>query len=96
MIETLCSLVTVVVLCVTMALQPSRARCPEGWYVEGVRRSGAFTCKRKLIGGEHDSPGIEDTAVQPPGELSGRIYCTGGATPIFVYDRTARTVGCQR
>lgn len=96
MVDTLCAIVSVVLLCIVMALQPSRARCPSGWHVGTVLADGHFTCKRKLIGGVDDDPSGALTSVQPPGELESRIYCTGGTHPIFVYDRTARTVGCQR
>lgn len=75
--------------------RPDHAACPRGWRHEGVRRDGSFSCLRPLLG-DPDYDGVHgwpDRSVQPPGELWGRIYCTGGAAPIVV---DQRTVGCQR
>lgn len=92
MIEVGLALASVVCLCAAMVAQPQRARCPPRWRNDGVRRDGSFECLRPLVGGVDDQPGTEDNAVQPPGELLGRIYCTGGSVPVVV---DARTVGCE-
>jgi hypothetical protein len=78
------ALLTIAVMTVASLVQPRRARCPDGMYVNGVRPSGAFECRiaPKL---KHEAP--------PDSELGGRIYCTGGTRPIVV---DYRTVGCQR
>lgn len=83
---------SVVCLLAAMLMQPDHARCPPRWRNDGVRPDGRFECVRPLEGGLDDKPGTEDTAVQPPGELLGRIYCTGGRIPVVV---DARTVGCE-
>jgi hypothetical protein len=70
-----------------------RARCPQGWRHEGIRPSGDYRCKPSLVGGERDPAGGIDTAVQPAGEIGGRIYCTGGSVPVVI---DYRTVGCTR
>lgn len=95
MIEVASAIANVVVLCIAMALHPAAGRCPRGWHHDGVRRSGAFACTHDPVGdpdwdGTHGRP---DRSVVPPGELRGRVYCTGGAAPIVVDDRA---VGCQR
>lgn len=76
--------------------RPQRAQCPPGWWLaEGVRRDGSFACYHVPIGDTvRDARGIvSDPSTQPPGEIRGRIYCTGGAQPII--DRND-VVGCQR
>lgn len=74
-------------------VRPSSARCPEGFAAEGVRPSGATTCRPvppPNCGeptGEHTQP-----CVVPDVELPRAIHCTGGTMPIVV---DARTIGCQ-
>jgi len=87
--EVLGSFVSILLLLAAMVVRPARATCPEPtrmWYVEGIPRSGVFTCKRTPTGHENDSP-------ERPGRITSRIYCTGGSLPIVV---DFRTVGCQR
>lgn len=82
-----CALITLVILAASAVCRPESAKCPRGTYLHtGIRSSGSFACARSLIGPEND-------AVQPPGILLGRIYCTGGSRPIVVNERV---VGCQR
>lgn len=99
MIEVGCAIASIVVLCCAMVTRPSAARCPPAWHLNGVRPSGAFTCLR-VPGGDpalDGAFGTRDGAVDLPGELRGRIYCTGGSHPIIILtDRESRTVGCQR
>lgn len=92
--------VSLALLIVCAATRPQRGECPPGWYVEGVRVMslgiepiGSFACKRPAVGGETDVLTGKSTAHELPGELRGRIYCTGGALPIVVNERA---VGCQR
>lgn len=95
MIEPLLTAASVLCLLVAMAIHPTRARCPDGFYVEGVRSWGGFTCHRQPVGDPNldGTYGRPDVSVEPGGELAGRLYCTGGAVPIVV---DSRTVGCQR
>jgi hypothetical protein len=81
--DLVCAIATVVALCCAAVTRPQHARCPpgQGWYVNGIRPSGRFECRR----------------VDAPGVIHGHLYCTGGTHPIVVLtDREARTVGCQR
>lgn len=87
-VEALCALFSIIALCTAMATQPRHAHCPPGWYVDGVRPTGSYTCHRPPIGGEDADP-------PPPGSIQGRIYCTGGSSPI-VNVNTGAAVGCQR
>lgn len=92
---------SLVILLACAVYRPQRATCPSGWVLAtGVRTvdgplgsRGSFACERPPIGGDSDVLTGKSTAVQPPGELRGRIYCTGGASPIVVNERI---VGCQR
>ncbi len=95
MIETLLSLVSIVLLCASAVTRPARALCPVAWHDEGVRADGEFGCRPDPVG-DPDQDGVwghPDVSVQQPGEVWGRIYCTGGAHPIVVDERA---VGCQR
>ena len=95
MTEVVSLLVTLIVLCVSMATQPTRARCPADWYVNGIRPTGSFECRRAPGGNpDHDgTSGRPDMTIDLPGVVLGRIYCTGGAHPVVVNERA---VGCQR
>lgn len=77
------------IIAIAAVADPRRANCPAGWHVEGVRPSGATTCRR--------APQIdtaEDDAHPEPDPAYGiAIHCTGGTSPIVVDERT---VGCQR
>ena len=92
--------VSLAILIVCAATRPQHSECPPGWFVDGVRvmalghePAGSFTCRRPPVGGDADVLTGKQTARELPGELRGRIYCTGGALPIVIDDRT---VGCQR
>lgn len=80
-------------------VRPERARCPSGWFVEGVRPSGVSHCRRAPPDDPLDWPGNDprdrgDRDVKPDNAvLPVRVYCTGGSIPIVVDERT---VGCQR
>ncbi len=81
-------LISAILRVVTAFTRPTNAECPERWWLStGVRRSGEFHCVHALLGPEND-------AVQPPGELTGRVYC-GDDDPVWsgrrVYCRTRRT-----
>lgn len=99
MIEIGTSLLTIIVLLVSMVTQPTRAQCPRGFVVANVRTSsqfeprGTFTCDRPALGGDTDVLTGKSTAIVQPGEIKGRLYCTGGSSPIIV---DSRIVGCSR
>lgn len=89
LIDLMTSIVSIVLLVGSLLFQPSRAACPQGWYLDkGIQRSGSFECVQKWK--RINRP----DAYQPPGILDEKIYCTGGTRPIQVQD--GRTVGCQR
>ena len=90
--ELACAAATVAILCRGAVTRPRRARCPLGWYVEGIRPSGSFDCRRRPGGDPlyDGAGGYPDRAVDRPGAIGGRIYCAGDR-PIVV---DARTVGC--
>ena len=100
MIEIGCALLTVWLLALGMCTQPTRGRCMDGWYLrDGVRSDtfrgwprGSYTCARPPIGGDTDVLTGRATAIDRPGEYTGRIHC-GGRREIVVDERT---VGCQR
>lgn len=91
--ELVFGILSALVLVAGMALRPARARCPQGFHNDGVRlETGRFDCRRPP--GKPDWTGTgPDLGVVPPGTLSGRIYCTGGTSPVVVSERI---VGCQR
>ncbi len=90
-IEFLATLATVILWLVTLVTTPHRARAPDGWYFEGVRPDGHYVMRRQMPD-TANWPG-EDPTPSPPGEIYGRIYCTGGARAIVV---DFNVVGCQR
>ena len=87
--------VSALVLVLSCLGHPRHGRCPARYYVTGIRPSGAFSCRPEPVGDpDHDGVwGRPDVSVQPPGEYRAQIYCTGGAHPIVV---DQRTVGCTR
>lgn len=87
--DALAALATLAVLCAAMLTRPPRAECPSGWWLDGVRPDGSFTCAHVDAGDRREWPPLEAL----PDEIDGRVYCTGGARPIVV---NYRTVGCQR
>ena len=72
---------------------PSRATCDRGWYVDGIRPSGRYDCRRAPIGDDVRLPSglVEDRSVQSPGVLDGRIFCTTGQPRVV----DERTVECR-
>lgn len=82
--------VSAALLTCSAVTQPSSARCPAGWYLNGVRQTGVYECRRA-------PGGAPDRTVDRLGWYRSRVWCTGGTRPIVVLeDREARTVGCQR
>lgn len=72
-------------------IRPQHARCPRGWYVEGVRESGRTQCRPvpPVMCGD----GSYDPCPQDDRALPLQIYCTNGTRPIVVDNRA---IGCQR
>lgn len=95
LVRVACLWLSVLILTVAAIYRPETAQCPPRWHNDGVRRSGAFTCVRMPVGDlDFDGTwGRPERSIVPPGLLHGAIYCTGGALPIVIDDRT---VGCQR
>lgn len=95
LLELFFTLVSILILCVAMTIHPTHARCPDTWHGDGVRPSGEFHCLPTPIGDpDYDGTYLRpERSTQPPGELHGRIYCTGGSHAIVIDERT---VGCQR
>jgi hypothetical protein len=94
-IEMFCTIGSIAILCCAMVTQPRVARCPGGWYVNGIRPTGSFECRR-IPGGNPDFDGTwgrPDRSFERVGALQGQLYCTGGTRPIV---RNETTVGCQR
>lgn len=77
-----------------LIFRPSSARCPPGWFAEGVRPSGLTSCRPSPPAncGEpvppNDQPCPEDKRV-----IERKIYCTGGMRPVQIGERV---IGCQR
>lgn len=96
-----CLWLSIALLCCSMVTRPRTARCGVGMYVNGVRPSGLYECRR-VPGGNplyDGAAGYPNRTVNRPGWCRGRIWCTGGTHPIVVLarrDRDARIVGCQR
>lgn len=91
--DLLCSVFTVLLLCCAMVARPTRARCPAGWYVNGVQPSGSFECRPVLGKPENDLlDAVRRVVIDDERRLGGRLYCTGGATP----RQDGRSVWCQR
>ena len=73
-------LITFVVITMCAIARPQRLSCPAGFYVNGVRETGASECIRDSV---------------DPASFGVRIYCTNGLVPI-VDDRDGRTIACKR
>ncbi len=100
MMDLLGAIATVALLAYAVTCRPDAARCPPGWYVEGIHSSGIYSCRR-APGGDplyDGAGGFPDRSVDRPGWYRGRIVCTGGRRPIVVlatHEADARIVGCQ-
>lgn len=101
MLDVVCALASVALLCCSMVARPTSARCMGRFYVNGIRPTGVYEC-RPVAGGSpmlDGTWGTPDGAIDRPGWYRGRIWCTSGAHPIVVLatrDSEARVVGCQR
>lgn len=95
------ALASLVLVVVCSFVRPTRGECPPGWYVlDGVRTrdswrgvTGSWSCRIPEPDDPRDQAGGMNTGARPNVEINARIYCTGGALPIVVNERT---VGCQR
>lgn len=84
-----------VITLINLLTQPTRASCPRGWHHNGVRTGGDFVCEPAPVGDpdQDGTWGHPERSVVPDERLPGKVYCTSGAKPIVVNERT---VGCQR
>lgn len=76
--------------------EKERVTCPPGTYVEGIRASGASSCVTAPPRGCSEPAGTQleqRPCVYTEHRTPVQLYCTGGAHPIVIDDRT---VGCQR
>lgn len=95
MIDVVSAVMSVALLVWSAVARPAAGGCPEAWYVNGVRPSGAYECLR-APGGDplyDGAGGYPDRTVDRPGWLVGRVWCGTGAVPILVDERRA---GCRR
>lgn len=74
--------------------RPVQLQCPPGYFVEGVRPTGASRCLEDMPGGPDCRGARACTDERVQRELPLQIYCTGGTCPIV--GRDGRTIGCQR
>lgn len=96
-----CWWLSLAMLCCSAVTRPRAARCADGFYVNGIRPSGVYECRRAPGGNPlyDGAAGYPDRTVDRPGWYRSRIYCTGGSRPIVVLaqrDRDARVVGCTK
>jgi hypothetical protein len=99
--DTLAAVFTVLLLMVGIVTHPTRGACPDGWFMPEVvshepfagRPVGSYACQRPPIGGDDDVLTGLSTAIEQPGTVWSRIYCTGGTEPIR---NGHRIVGCMR
>lgn len=61
----------------SIAAQPRRAQCPQGWWMPEGARAGVVRCRPSPVGrDERTSAGfLRDYSVQPPGEIVLRLAC---------------------
>jgi hypothetical protein len=90
--EVVATLVGMIALVVAIAATPPIARCPDGYYVNGVRPSGKSTCREIPPTRDCGEPKFSPPCPEPR-TFPIRIYCTGGSQPIVVDDAT---IGCMR
>lgn len=97
--QILLAVVSTVLLMVAALSRPSAARCASGYVlIEGVRIAGpevgSYVCEKAPPPncGEAAGP-FEGVPCPTAARYRSRIYCTGGAIPIVVDEKT---VGCQR
>lgn len=88
-------LASAVILALAMFARPTRARCPADWQLTtGIRPSGVYTCHPPVTGRD-DEPGGIDYAVQPPGYVTGQIYCAPPLRPA-ICPNCMHSVACAR
>jgi hypothetical protein len=78
----------VILLLVAIAVSPRRAECPRGYWLNGVRPSGAFECVR-------DGRPELDNEHSDLHRVSGRLDCLPSFMPIVVDDRHAACAGAS-
>lgn len=73
---------TIAIAIIAVIVRPTRARCPEHFWANGIRPNGSFSCLRTPVV-ESDAPA--------DAELGGWIYCMG-TIPVLVSEHA---VGCR-
>ncbi len=68
--------------------RPFMITCPHGWWIDGVRPSGASACL--YTPGREDWPAITD---RPVIAIDVRIYCVAGERPLVIDERS---IACVR
>jgi hypothetical protein len=81
----------IIALIVSLVWTPI-ARCPDGYYVNGVRPSGRSTCREVPPTRDCGEPKWSPPCPEPR-TFPVRIYCTGGSVPLVLDDAT---IGCMR
>lgn len=79
----------------TLVSAPTDGKCPERWWVNGVRPDGRYQCFPAPVGPDERLPSgiVVDHSVQPPGVVDGRVFCTVGKLPVVL---DSRTIGCRK
>lgn len=89
-----CAAISILVMLIAFVMHPHRAKCPRGFWMNGVRPTGEFQCRRTPVGDDIRMPNghVVDHSIQPPGVLDGRIFCAGG-DPRVIDDTTVACHG---
>ncbi len=99
LVDLACAWLSAFLLCCSVVTRPAEARCVASAYVNGVRPTGVYECRR-TPGGDplyDGAAGYPDRTVDRPGWYRGRVWC-GRRRPIVVLaerDADARAVGCR-
>jgi hypothetical protein len=93
---TAAQVISALILALATLVRPRHAACPERHDLRtGIRRSGHFECWPAVVGDpEADGTwGHPERGTQPPGIVTGRIYCAPQTVPVV---RDQREVLCRR
>ncbi len=84
----LCAVGSFVLMAWCCVTYTDRVSAPRGWYVNGVHPDGRFEW-RPVLG---DPRELHPRPIHDDRHVTGRVYCTGGATP----RQNGQKVWCQR
>lgn len=85
------ALISLVTLVTGWFERPTSARCPGRWSVEGVRRSGDFTCHAPLPRGCGEPKGPSKPCPRMP-QIEGRLYCGDASIPVVTDAHSVRCI----